>query len=141
MTMKKEQSAMAVVFLGNQILATKELIYGKVRLSLPKGHIEQGETTIDCAIRECFEETNCQLTKNQCIQSLEPFRVNFLNSENEEVEKSIYPIVFQIDAMPHLQIKEERVLDISFMSIESFLENASYENVIQIVKQAMKYIK
>lgn len=138
--MKKEKSAMAVVFWGNQILATKELIYGKVRLSLPKGHIENGETLIDCAIRECFEETNCKLTEKQVINQLEPFTVNFLNSENEEIEKSIYPIVFKVDKMPNLQIKEERVLEISFMNIENFLKNASYENVIQIVQKARIYI-
>lgn len=138
--MKKEISAMAVVFLNHQILATEELIYGKVRLSLPKGHVEQGESLIDCAIRECFEETNCKLTKNQVLKELEPFIVNFLNSENEEVEKGIYPIVFKVDKMPELKIKEERVLKIAFMDISDFLSKASYENVIQIVKEAMTYI-
>lgn len=138
--MKKEISAMAVVFLNHQILATEELIYGKVRLSLPKGHVEQGETLIDCAIRECFEETNCKLTKNQVLKELEPFIVHFLNSENEEVEKEIYPIVFKVDKMPELKIKEERVLKITFMDISDFLSHASYENVIQIVKEAITYI-
>lgn len=138
--MKKEISAMAVVFLNHQILATEELIYGKVRLSLPKGHIEQGETHVDCAIRECFEETNCKLTKKQVIKELDPFTINFLNSENEEIEKSIYPIVFKVDKMPELKIKEERVLEITFMDISDFLSYASYENVIQIVKEAITYI-
>lgn len=138
--MKKEISAMAVVFLNHQILVTEELIYGKVRLSLPKGHVEQGETLIDCAIRECFEETNCKLTKNQVLKELEPFIVHFLNSENEEVEKEIYPIVFKVDKMPELKIKEERVLKIEFMDIANFLSHASYENVIQIVKEAITYI-
>lgn len=138
--MKKEISAMAVVFLKDKILVTEELIYGKVRLSLPKGHVEQGETLIDCAIRECFEETNCKLTKNQVLKELEPFIVNFLNSENEEVEKEIYPIVFKVDELPELKIKEERVLKITFMDIANFLSKASYENVIQIVKEAMTYI-
>ena len=53
-----EQSAMAVVLCKGKILAIVEDIYGRKVLSLPKGHNEQGETLLQTAIRECFEETN-----------------------------------------------------------------------------------
>lgn len=35
--------------------------------NIPKGHIEEGETPIQCAIRETFEETNLKFTENELI--------------------------------------------------------------------------
>ena len=57
--MKQEYSYGAVVYQknGNQVLILLErMVQGHV--SLPKGHIEEGETPIECAIREIKEETN-----------------------------------------------------------------------------------
>lgn len=65
-----EQSAMAVVLCKGKILATVEDIYGRKVLSLPKGHNEQGETLLQTAIRECFEETNIILTERKLGQGI-----------------------------------------------------------------------
>lgn len=57
--MKQEYSYGAVVYQknGSQVLILLErMVQGHV--SLPKGHIEEGETPIECAIREIKEETN-----------------------------------------------------------------------------------
>ena len=74
----EEESAMAIVIYENMILATKELIYGNEYLSLPKGHIEQGETKIETAIRECFEETNIKLDGEDLVKELEPLKLDLL---------------------------------------------------------------
>ncbi|MBI5061189.1 MAG: NUDIX domain-containing protein [Candidatus Aenigmarchaeota archaeon] len=52
--MKTEISAGGVVFRGKKILLIKDS-YG--RWSLPKGHIEKGETAEQAALREIKEET------------------------------------------------------------------------------------
>ena len=39
--------------------------------SIPKGKIEDGEEPIDAAIRECMEESNCDLTKAESFIPLE----------------------------------------------------------------------
>ena len=41
-----EESAMAVVVHKGKILAIKEMIFGKVTISLPKGHTEENETAL-----------------------------------------------------------------------------------------------
>tara|TARA_Y100000389_G_C17448674_1_gene513252 strand:- start:1078 stop:1536 length:459 start_codon:yes stop_codon:yes gene_type:complete len=33
----------------------------------PKGHIERGETSINCAIRECYEETGIQVNPTNLV--------------------------------------------------------------------------
>ena len=59
--MIEEKSAMAVVIYKQMILTIHEVIFGNVKISLPKGHIEANETVIECAIREAFEETNIKI--------------------------------------------------------------------------------
>ncbi len=79
---KKEESAMAIVFYKDKILATKELIYGKEILSCPKGHIEKNETHIETAIRECFEETNVTLDIKDYVKEETPYSINFIDPNN-----------------------------------------------------------
>lgn len=57
--MKQEYSYGAVVYQKNkdQVLVLLErMVQGHI--SLPKGHIEEGETPVECAVREIQEETN-----------------------------------------------------------------------------------
>lgn len=135
---KKEESAMAIVFYGNKILATKELIYGKEVWSLPKGHIEKGETHIDTAIRECFEETNVSLNPIDFVKEGAPFIVKFMDHFNQPVMKTIYPVYFKTKLAGNLISKEERVLDIQYMETKEFLALCSYDNVKEMVKIALK---
>ena len=44
--LQTEESVMAIVIYHHEILYIKELIYGMPKFSLPKGHIEDGETKI-----------------------------------------------------------------------------------------------
>lgn len=138
--MKKEASAMAVVFYQNKILVTIEEVYGVDRISLPKGHMEENETIIACAIRECFEETNCILSKEDVICELEPFKIRFVNHLGEEIEKAIYPVVFKIYQEQDLKIKEPRIKEIKWMNIDSFISTVSYDNVRQVVEIAKDVI-
>ena len=90
-----ELSAMAVVVCNGKILATTEDIYGRTVLSLPKGHNEQGETLIQTAIRECFEETNVVLTEENLVRALSPYSYQFTTPSNKLVQKTIAPFLFE----------------------------------------------
>ena len=64
-----------------------DLIYRKDKIGyeFPKGHLEEGETLEECAIRETEEETG---RKNHIIQELEI--VNYVTSKGEDVELHFY---------------------------------------------------
>ena len=84
-----EESVMAIVIYHHEILYIKELIYGMPKFSLPKGHIEDGETKIGCAIRECYEETGIILEPSSYVKSLDSYTIKFTNNKLEEVEKKV----------------------------------------------------
>ena len=125
-----EESAMAVVIYNGKVLSINEMIYGKETLSLPKGHRENNESTIDTAIRECFEETNIVISKKHLIKELTPYSYEFLNPLNKLIRKTIIPFLFKVKEEGNPIPKEKRMISIQWMNIEDFLNNCSYENVI-----------
>ena len=129
-----EQSAMAVVLCKGKILATVEDIYGRNVLSLPKGHNEQGETLLQTAIRECFEETNIVLTEENLVEALTPYSYQFSTPSNKLVQKTIAPFLFEVESEGQPIAKEKRMISVGWMEIAEFLQKCSYNNVKAIVK-------
>lgn len=129
-----EHSAMAVVIYKQSILCIEEEIYGKINLSLPKGHIEEGEDVVEAAIRECYEETNVLLSKDNVVEMLEPYEVKFTNHHYEIVKKKIYPVLFLINEQGEPKSKENKISKVEFMNVGKFLTCCSYSNVVNLVK-------
>ena len=129
-----EQSAMAVVLCKGKILATVEDIYGRNVLSLPKGHNEQGETLLQTAIRECFEETNIVLTEENLVEPLTPYSYQFSTPSNKLVQKTIAPFLFEVESEGQPIAKEKRMISAQWMEISEFLQKCSYDNIKAIVK-------
>jgi 8-oxo-dGTP pyrophosphatase MutT (NUDIX family) len=61
----KELSCGVIVFNFGQILIGHPTGHPENRWNIPKGHIEEGEIEIECAIRELYEETNILVHKDQ----------------------------------------------------------------------------
>ena len=138
---KIEKSAMAVVVCEGKLLATNESIYGKAILSLPKGHIEENETPLDAAIRECFEETNIALSKSDLVRELTPYSYEFLTPSNEFVRKILTPFLFEISDFGDPLPKEERMISVEWMDTEDFLSLCPYENVRALVGKVPALVK
>lgn len=134
---KKEVSCMAVVLCGGKILATHEMIYGRDVLSLPKGHVEEGETLIQTAIRECFEETNIVLSEKDCERELTPYSYEFSNPQGRLIRKTIVPFLFEIDNPSGAKAKEKQMVSVGWMNIEEFLAQCSYDSVKEIVREIL----
>ncbi len=129
-----EQSAMAVVLCGNKLLTTVENIFDKLVLSLPKGHIEQGETAVAAAMREAQEETGVQLGADQAVRQLPPFATHFWDKRGTEIVKLIYPVVFAVPTMQQPICTEANIKDSRWMPIDEFVQNGTYNNVRNMVR-------
>lgn len=132
-----ELSAMAVVLCNGKILTTNEMIYGKEILSLPKGHKET-ESLVETAIRECYEETNIVISKENLIRELPSFSYEFLTPSNKLIRKTIVTFLFDLDKEDNPIAKEKRIISAQWMNIDDFLEKGSHENVKSVVKEALK---
>lgn len=129
-----ETSAMAVVLSNDKILVINEIVYGQETLSLPKGHKESGEPLVETAIRECFEETNIIISKEDLIKQLEPFLYEFSPPSNKVIRKVIVPFLFKAKNEGNPLPKERRMKSVEWMNIDEFLNKCTYENVKAVVK-------
>ncbi len=132
-----EHSAMAVVIYKNSILCTEEEIYGSLNISLPKGHIEKGEDVLTAAIRECYEETNVKVSKEDMVEMLEPYEVKFTNHYFEIIKKVIYPVLFVVNEPGNPKPTEEKITKVQYMNVGKFMTICSYQNVVNLVKEVI----
>ena len=78
--MKYEKSCGAVVFNEDKILVIQQVAG---HWGFPKGHVEEGETEVETAIREIKEETNLDVEINEKFRYVERY------SPKEDVEKDV----------------------------------------------------
>lgn len=132
---KIEESAMAVVICNEKILATNELIFGEKKISLPKGHIEKNETSLEAAIRECYEETNIEINESNLVKKLTPYSYEFLTPANKLIRKTLTPYLFEVNDYGNPLSKEERIISVKWMDIEEFLSLCAYDNVKNVINE------
>jgi len=86
---KERQLAKLVVYVflerngkhGKEILlGRRKNAFGEGHYSLPAGHIEKGETVLECAKRELFEETGIKVKSDEFefvgVRLIEPYMLN-----------------------------------------------------------------
>ena len=117
---------------------TKEiaLVCRKGEFSFPKGHLKNGETIKDCAIRETMEETGheCHL-----IEEKEIAKINYSNPSGENVENYFFIAIDDGISKKHInEIDKEETIWKKFSEIESTL---SYENLINLWKDIKLNVK
>lgn len=124
----------------------KKKCYGK--WNFPAGHLEEGETIYDGAIREIFEETGCKvrLTNVLPIINTELEDVNFIliNFVAELIEENIkfnkeeildvkWLDKRDIEKMDYTSLRDEKLIK---RTLEIFEENKIYPlDVIEILKK------
>ena len=134
---KIELSALAVVIYNGKILSINEIIYGKETLSLPKGHKEENESIIETAIRECYEETNIVISKEDLVKELSSYSYEFLTPSNKLIRKTIVPFLFEVQTEGNPIPKEERMISVQWMDKDEFIDKCSHENVKLVVKEIL----
>ena len=141
-SMVLEYSCMPIVVWQNKVLYTDETVYGTSRISIPKGHIEPGETKLQCAIRECEEETGVKLLASECVHELNEYNYEFKNpyNGNKDTCKTIYPMIFIIKEKRPIKISEKNVNLADYMDIDELIKTLTFDNVREVIKQTKKYL-
>ena len=130
-----EMSAGAVLYtiINNKINYLVSLDFHN-NWGFPKGHLEQGETSTEAAIREIKEEVGIDATLDT------NFKKELIYVMPNGIEKhSIYYIGRFMDQIPSKQLSE--VQDIKILPYEKALDTLSFENMKDVLIQANKYIE
>lgn len=102
---------------------------------LPKGHVEEGETEQETAIREVYEETGIEVST-----LYDQFRYKMEYSPMEGVVKEV--IYFVAEASEYeIKIQVEEVEKCEWISYEEALEVVTYDNTKQLLLKAGEFIK
>lgn len=127
--MKKEKSCGCIIF--NEKREILLLHQNAGHWGLPKGHVEQGETEEQTAIREVKEETNIDVVINT------EYRYSIVYNPKEDVEKEVVYFVAKNtsnDINPQL----EEVQEVKWLDIDNAINTISYDNSRELLKKVKK---
>lgn len=134
--MKREKSCGAIVFYlkenKEQVLLIKHSNSG--HWSFPKGHVEAGETEVETAVREIFEETGVKAKLDT------RFREVVTYSPKKDVIKDVIYFFGTSDSYETVK-QESEVAEIMWVDISKVLKSVSYRNDKDLVTKAIRFYK
>jgi len=130
--MKREKSCGCIVINDkNKVLL---IHHNAGHWDFPKGHMEEGETEIQTAIREVKEETNIDVEVN------EKYRYTTKYSPKEDVIKEVvYFLAKNINNNKEAQLEE--VSDVQWFEFEEAIEKITYDNSREILIKLKEDLK
>ena len=130
--MKKEKSCGCIVI--NEKDEVLLIHHNAGHWDFPKGHVEDGETEIQTAMREVKEETNLDVEVN------EKYRYTTKYSPKEDVMKEvIYFLAKNINNNKQAQLEE--VSEVKWFKSDEALNKITYDTSKDILIKLMKDIK
>ncbi len=127
--MKQEKSCGCII-----INDKKEVLlvhHNKGHWDFPKGHVEEGETEVETAIREVKEETNIDVEVN------ENYRYTTEYSPQEDVMKEVvYFLAKNINDKRNAQLEE--VSEVKWFKLDDAVEKITYNTSKEILLRLKK---
>ena len=131
----KEKSAGIIVFRRKNV----EFLFLKRRegwLDLPKGHVEEGESEIEAARRETYEESGL---KPDVIQGFRESHQYSYRTGKYVIEKTVVYFLGEVAEDVHVKISEEHSGYV-WLDINSLEKRLSFQNQVDILMKAYAFI-
>ena len=130
--MKKEKSCGVIIFCDDEYLIIKHSSVG--HWDFPKGHVEEGETELQTAQREVFEETG--------------LKAKLIDGFKEETNYYTRPGVFKtvvwfLGFVVNKKVKcqEGEISDHKWLKFEDALKQLTFANAKEILKKANAFLQ
>lgn len=127
--MKKEKSCGCIIIKDDEVLLIK---HNKGHWDFPKGHMEEGETEKQTAVREVKEETNIDVE----IISEQKYRASYIIEEKQVEKEVIYFIAKPLSL--ELKPQETEVSIVEWVKIENAVDTITYETSKNIMSKVKK---
>lgn len=134
--MEHEHSAGAIIFRENGEIRYLFLVYEKGYLDFPRGNVERGETELEAAKREVFEETGLK------VDFIPGFRAEtswFYRKDGKLVKKTVVYFLAKTDKKEIKVSWEHKGYE--WLTFEEAMEKLKFENTKQILKKANNFLK
>ena len=129
--MKKEKSCGILVFDEDKVLL---VFHNLGHYGFPKGHVEEGETEEETAIREVKEETNCD------ARIIPGFREIITYSPKPNVMKDVVFFIGE-PLTKDLKPQEEETSDVFFVNAHDALKMITHKDERELLEKAIEYKK
>ena len=103
--------------------------------SFPKGHVEEGESFLETAERELFEETGFRCQK---ILSEKIFTQNYTKEyDNEILDKTVHLFIGFLDKKENPVLQKEEIKDACWCSSDEVLKKLRFKEAKDLFKEAL----
>lgn len=126
--MKIEKSCGCIIIDAQKVLLVKQT---KGHWSFPKGHMENGESEVQTAIREVKEETNVDAIPDESKRYVEEYIMDNGNMKQ---------VIFFVSKVGSGEIKaqESEIKEVMWLPLEKALETITYDNTRELFKKVLK---
>lgn len=135
--MKYEKSCGAVVFaridgkIKYLLVANLEGVWG-----FPKGHMENGETEIETALREVYEETNLKI---KLIGDFKTMDEHLIPSKKDTIKQIVY-FLGEFDDYEKIVFQKEELSGVKLVDYEEAIGMFQYESSKRILMKANEFL-
>ena len=133
--MIKSKCCGSIIFRDGKYLLVKHKEEGGGHWDFPKGHIEQGESEEETALREIYEETGLK------VEIIKGFKesINYIDNINNE-DKTVVFFLCKADSS-EIKHKTDEVIDSVWLDYEEALKKVTYDNAKKLLKKAEEFLK
>lgn len=132
----KEKSCGAVVYKKENNEYKFLLVYQtNGHYSFPKGHVEEGESEIETALREIKEETNLSVKIDDGFR----YCIEYLVEPKNVMKDAVYFVATPQSDELHAQ--EGEISECIWCSYEEAYEKLKFDNIREVLKKTYNYIK
>lgn len=129
-------SSMAIVVAGSKTARKVLMLNSSGEWVFPKGHVEQGETYLETAIRELKEESGVVVTEQQSIGQVDEFSFYF---SGENAMKVIKVFGFIIEAEQEINYnKNEHFIDGAWVDIDEAITKLKHDDARNALKKFLE---
>ena len=127
--MKKEKSCGAIIINDGKVLLIHQTndVWG-----FPKGHVEDGETEVETAIREVKEETNLDIE----IDKNKRYEISYLVKEN--IPKTVIYFIAKTVGNINIVKQDSELLDAYFEDINKAVNIINHDNLKELWKKVIE---